>query len=156
MRFTSRHWAYFASFLFVALTLGPSLAHLFELPNKISLEREAYFTVQAIYRGWSLLGIVIFGALLSTLTLSILLRQEGLPIFGAVIAFLCLAAAQAIFWTWTYPANIATENWTHVPANWEALRRQWEYSHAAGACLNLVAMLALVFSVLTWRAKNHP
>lgn len=29
----------FLSLLFVALTLGPSLAHLFELPNKINLSK---------------------------------------------------------------------------------------------------------------------
>ena len=58
---------YFLSLLFAALALGPALAHLLELPNKIGLPRDEYLVVQQIYRGWALLGIVVFGALGSTL-----------------------------------------------------------------------------------------
>lgn len=57
----------FISLLFTALALAPTLAHLLELPNKINLSREDYLTVQQIYRGWALLGIVVIGALISTL-----------------------------------------------------------------------------------------
>ncbi len=65
-----------------------------------------------------------------------------------MLAVACLAAAQAIFWTYTYPANAATENWTTIPPNWEALRRQWEFSHAAGAGLQLLAMSFLIIAAL--------
>lgn len=34
-----------------AVALVPSAAHLFELPGKIDLARDAYFTVQSIYAG---------------------------------------------------------------------------------------------------------
>lgn len=129
MRFTSRHWAYLATFLFTALALGPSLAHLFELLNKISLGREQYFTVQGIYTGWALLGIVVFGELISLLILTFLLRHGRWSLYWAVLALLCVIGAQAIFWVWTYPANVATNNWTEIPDNWEALRVTWEYSH---------------------------
>jgi hypothetical protein len=33
-------------------------------------------------------------------------------------------------------------------ANWLELRRQWEYSHAASAALNLLALISLILSVL--------
>ncbi|MGE0650765.1 MAG: hypothetical protein AB7P12_03310 [Alphaproteobacteria bacterium] len=46
----------FLSFMFVGLSMGGALAHLFELPNKIGLPADAYFTVQQNYRGWALLG----------------------------------------------------------------------------------------------------
>lgn len=39
-----------------AIALGPALAHLLELPNKINLPKDGYFIVQQIYAGWSLLG----------------------------------------------------------------------------------------------------
>jgi hypothetical protein len=35
-----------------------------------------------------------------------------------------------------------------LPPNWEDLRAQWEYSHAVSAGLNLVALVALILSVL--------
>jgi hypothetical protein len=40
-----------------------------------------------------------------------------------------------------------TSNWTMLPETWETLRMQWEYSHAASAVLNLIAFIALAFSV---------
>lgn len=36
----------FLSLLFTALGLGPGMAHLLELPNKINLPAEEYLTVQ--------------------------------------------------------------------------------------------------------------
>ncbi|HET9529465.1 MAG TPA: DUF1772 domain-containing protein [Blastocatellia bacterium] len=138
----------FLSLYLTALALGPALAHLLELPNKVGLSREDYLTVQQIYRGWALLGIVIFGSLISTLILTIMLRKKGRAFTLTLIALLCIAASQVVFWTFTFPANQATNNWTYLPANWLELRQEWEYSHATGAGLWLIAMAALILSVL--------
>jgi len=124
------------------------MAHLFELPNKINLSREDYLKVQQIYRGWALLGFVVVGALLSTLALTITVRHERTAFILALIAFLCIAGTQVIFWIYTYPANQATNNWTMLPENWAELRRRWEYSHATSAVLNLVALVMLILSFL--------
>lgn len=137
-------FAHFASAGFVALSLAPALAHLLELPNKIGLGRDDYFTVQQIYRGWALLGIVVFGGLVASALLVALLRREGRAFAWAVAALVCLVGAQAVFWIFTYPANVATANWTIVPNDWEVMRARWEYSHAAGAALNLAAMAAVL------------
>lgn len=138
----------FLALLFTGLALGPSLAHLLELPNKIGLSREDYFTVQQIYRGWALLGIVIAGALLTNLALAIRVRKRRKVFALTLTALLCIVAAQVVFWTFTYPANAATHNWTMQPAIWQQLRFQWEYSHAAGAVLNLIAFATLTLSML--------
>jgi hypothetical protein len=139
---------YFLSLLFAALALGPAMAHLLELPNKINLSRDEYLIVQQIYRGWSLLGIVVFGALLSTLALTITLRHKRKPFLFALVAFLCIVGTQIVFWAYTYTTNQITNNWTVLPEHWAALRRQWEYSHATSALLNLLAMISLSISVL--------
>jgi MFS family permease len=139
---------YFFSLLFAALALAPAMAHLLELPNKINLSREDYLTVQQIYRGWALLGFVVAGALLSTLALTIAVRQERKAFIFAAIALLCIVGTQVVFWTYTYPANKVTNNWTMLPDNWIELRRQWEYSHATSAILNLVALVMLILSAL--------
>jgi hypothetical protein len=138
----------FFALLFAGLALGPALAHLLELPNKIDLPRDDYLTVQQIYRGWALLGIVVIGALASTLAYAIAARRTRREFIPALIAFLCIAGTQAIFWSFTYPANQATENWTVLPEGWRALRTQWEYSHAASAVLNLAAFIALIVALL--------
>lgn len=142
---------YFIALMLAALALAPAMAHLLELPNKIGLSEADYFTVQQIYRGWALLGIVVYSALLSTLALALGLRRDGAARTWALVAFLCIAGTQGIFWTWTYPANQATQNWTQVPADWPRLRSEWEYSHAASAGLNLLAVAALILSLLAWR-----
>jgi hypothetical protein len=60
-----------------------------------------------------------------------------------------IAITQVIFWTFTFPVNKRTRNWSTLPEDWPALRSRWEYSHAAGATLNLVAIVALILAVLT-------
>jgi hypothetical protein len=44
------------------------------------------------------------------------------------------------------------DNWWIVGLNWEELRAQWEYSHALRAILYVLALGALVLSVLDWRS----
>jgi len=66
----------FLALLLTALALVPTGVHLFELPNKISLSEEQYFTVQGIYRGWALFGIALFGAAIADLALVVLLRRQ--------------------------------------------------------------------------------
>jgi hypothetical protein len=138
----------FLSLLFTALALGPSLAHLLELPNKINLSAGDYLTVQQIYRGWALLGIVWAGALLSNVVLTVMVRKKPKVFILNSIASLCIVGMFVVFFVFTFPANQQTNNWTMLPANWLDLRNQWEYSHAATAGLNLVALIALILSVL--------
>jgi hypothetical protein len=138
----------FLSLLFAALALAPAAAHLLELPNKIGLSREDYLTAQQLYRGWALLGIVVVGALLATFAYAVVVRKQRKAFTLTVIALLCLAGTQALFWTFTFPANQLTANWTVLSDNWAVLRSQWEYSHAASALLNLAALVALILSVL--------
>jgi hypothetical protein len=145
---------YFLSLLFAALALAPAMAHLLELLNKMNLSRDEYLIVQQIYRGWNLLAVVVFGALLSTLALTITVRHDRKAFIFALIAFLCIVGTQIVFWTYTYPANQVTNNWTVLPENWAALRRQWEYSHATSALLNLLAMISVSISVLV-RNDSH-
>ena len=44
----------FFAVILTAFALVPAGAHFFELPNKIRLSQEQYFTEQGIYRGWAL------------------------------------------------------------------------------------------------------
>jgi hypothetical protein len=141
----------FLAIVLTALALVPAGAHLFELPNKIGLAEDAYFVVQNIYRGWALFGIVLFGALAANLGLAIMVRRQRAPFWLALLAFLLVAATLVIFFTWTYPANQATSNWTVVPANWQELRTQWEYAHATNAVLTFLALCAVTWSVLLTR-----
>ncbi|WP_259664094.1 DUF1772 domain-containing protein [Rhizobium bangladeshense] len=109
------------------------MAHLLELPNKIRLARNDYFVVQKAYRGWDRLAFLLLIQLTAIVSVAIMSRHEPSVFWPAVVSALCLLGAQAVFWVYTYPANVATKNWTGIPDNWEMLRTNWEYSHAAGA-----------------------
>jgi ABC-type branched-subunit amino acid transport system permease subunit len=143
----------FLAIVLTAVALVPAGAHLFELPNKIGLAQEPYFIVQNIYRGWALFGIVLFGALAANLALTIALRRQRAAFWLALAGFLLVALTLAIFFTWTYPANQATANWTVAPENWQALRTQWEYAHAANALLTFLALCSVTLAALLARER---
>lgn len=141
----------FLAVVLMALVLVPSGAHLFELPNKINLAEAEYFAVQNIYRGWSLFGIALILALAANLALTMSLRGQGAAAVFALIGFVCLAVSLAIFFTFTFPANQATDNWTTVPADWRELRWRWEISHAVNAVIVFIGFCAVTLAVLSAR-----
>lgn len=147
---------YFITLSLVALTLIAPMAHLLELSRKIGMSGDEYLIVQKIYFGWAWLGSVIFLALVSTLTLAIVIRDDHLASLLAAGAFIGVACTQLVFWVYTFPVNRATRNWTILPDAWMALRRQWEYSHAASAILSLIAFLLLAASVVVRLGRGLP
>lgn len=145
---------FFIALLATALALGAALAHALELPNKIDLPEREYFIVQQAYRGWNQLAYLLAIQLISMLAIAGLSRREPRVLWPTLAAILCLLCAQAVFWTYTYPANVATDNWTAIPADWESLRTRWEYSHVLGAAFQVLAMSALIVAVLA-RTHSH-
>ena len=137
-----------------ALYFVPTGAHLFELPHKMALSPAEYITVQQIYTGWELFGIVIAVALLAILANTLLVRADRRAFAWSLTAFLALAATQGAFWAFTYPVNVATRFWTVSPEPFETARQQWEFSHAASALLTFVALVTIVFASLTHRSKE--
>jgi hypothetical protein len=144
----SRDAAFFIALLATSLALGAALAHALELPNKISMPREQYFIVQGAYQGWDRLAYLLAVQLLGIVAVAILYRAEWHVLQPTLFALGGLVAAQAVFWVWTFPANQATSFWTVQPDDWASWRRQWEYSHLAGAAFQLLAMVGLIVAVL--------
>jgi hypothetical protein len=129
----------------LALALVPGGAHLAELPSKLTLDREQYFVVQQIYRGWALFGAVIIASFLVNLVMAVLLWRRREPYILPAIACLAIAASLGTFFL-VYPANLATSNWTKIPVNWEELRTRWEFGHSTGTTLIFVALCAVAFT----------
>ena len=151
-----------ASVLLVAIAMAAGFAHLFELPHKIGMTAEEYLTVQQIYRGWALLGIAIIGALVTLSIVAIRIRHDREPFALTLAAAGCIALSLVVFFVFTFPVNQATQNWTMLPADWQDLRRRWEYSHAINAGLYFIALVLVTLSLLvgtrpaeTWSAENQ-
>jgi hypothetical protein len=84
--------------------------------------------------------------------LAVVLRDDTVPFGAMLVASVELALALVVFFAYTFPANQATQNWTVLPADWETLRTRREYSHVAGAALNLIAVVAELVAALGWRS----
>jgi hypothetical protein len=144
---------HFVAILCMAVAMAAGWAHLLELPNKIGLSGEDYLTVQQIYRGWALLGIP--GCSSSHLGGGAHLAS---PQCGR--SFLFCAAGHSAHCSkprgllLVYLAGKPSDaNWTVLLQEWEKLRRQWEYSHAAGAILDFTALASLLLSVISERQR---
>lgn len=155
----------FFALLCTSISLVPLGAHLAELPHKMRLAADQYMIVQQIYAGWSWFGIAFVLALIFSAWHIWLLRNRGIAFYWATAAFLCIAAAQGIFWAFTFPMNALTANWTQVPATFAQARWQWEISHSAAALVVLSAFAMQVFAVLASRpliekvaagSRNYP
>ena len=143
----------FLAVVLTALALLPGGAHLMALPAKIAMPEDPYFVAQQVYRGWAWAGVVIFFAIFANFPAAFFTNENRRRLFAA--AGLLITATLALFFVWTYPANQATGNWTSVPDNWEQLRIQWEYSHAASAALTFLALLCAVAAALSTRPASR-
>jgi hypothetical protein len=136
----------FLALVFTAVAMVPYGAHLFALPNKIGMTEAQYFIAQSAYQGWSLLALVLIPTMLLNLLFAYLLYGESPGFALAVAACVCMIATLAVFFMFTYPVNVATQNWTVSPPSWLELRRQWEYSHAVNACLIFLSFCFLALA----------
>jgi hypothetical protein len=129
----------FLAVVITGLALIAPAAHAFELLNKIGLPKAEYFIVQQIYSGWWMVGLLLPLAFLVDVGNAIFQRDDKTAMKLSIAAAALIALNLIIFVLFTQPANVATENWTVQPVNWEALRAQWEYSHAVNAAVNFLA-----------------
>jgi hypothetical protein len=131
----------FFAIILTGLALVAPGAHLLELPNKIGLSEDQYFTVQTIYQGWWMVGLVLPAAFFANLGLAITAGRANRSAFWLALAAAALIIVNLlVFLVWTQPANAATANWTLRPENWQSLRQQWEYSHAVNAGVIFLAL----------------
>jgi hypothetical protein len=137
----------FGAVVVTGLALVAPASHLFVLPNKIGMGADDYFIAQSIYRGWWMVGLLLPAAAITNAALAFLTQDTGARAFAIAAAALIIVNL-VIFAVWTQPANAATQNWAVRPENWEALRVQWEYSHAVNAGVTFLAFCSATMAAL--------
>src|SRR5215218_1338906 len=120
----ARPIALFVALLATALALGPALAHAFALLNKMGLSRDDYFIAQKAYAGWDRLAYLLVIQFAALVAVVVIVRRDTPAWIASLLALAGLLGAQAVFWIFTYPANVLTVNWTRPPGDWDVLRRQ--------------------------------
>jgi hypothetical protein len=138
--------------MFTALSMGMALCHLLEMPAKMTYDGTLWLTLlQTLYGAFGTIGALIeVGAVVTAVVLTFLVRHRR-PAFGwTFVGALCLVAAHLAWWIWVAPVNATMAPLTPetLTADWMRLRDQWEYTHAARAVLQIIALAALVFSIL--------
>jgi hypothetical protein len=148
------------SLVLVVIALVPALAHALELPGKLRLGKDAYFTVQPIYYpGFTIAGASEPFAIVSTIVLLALTPRRSAEFWLVLVALLALVGMHAVYWLFTHPVNkfwLRGEKLARLgsgffslgaseqaPADWTRLRDRWEYSHVARAALAFLSFVAL-------------
>jgi hypothetical protein len=138
--------------MLAALTMGMALCHLLEMPAKMTYEGALWLTLlQTLYGAFGpTSAFVETGAVTTAVVLAFFVRKHRSVFSWTLLGALCLIAANVAWWIWVFPVNSAMSALTPetLPADWTSLREQWEYTHAARAVLQTIALGAIVFSVL--------
>jgi hypothetical protein len=139
--------------MFTALSMGVALCHLLEMPAKITFDGAVWLTLlQTLYPpAFGTVGAFFeVGAVVTAVVPAFLVRRHRPAFVWTLLGAVCLVATHAAFWVWVAPVNATMAPLTPetLPANWMRLRDQWEYTHAARAILQIIALGALVFSIL--------
>ncbi len=142
----------FVSLYLTAITLALTFAHLLEMPQKMQYGEALYLSVQhSLYLYFAWVGAFAeSGAVIALIALSFQVRRRP-GIFGpTLLAAVCVAAGLAVWFGFVSTANTKMAEWRGIPLppDWMAVRRQWEWGHAASAVLDLIGFAALLISVL--------
>jgi hypothetical protein len=137
--------------MLTAVSMAAAFGHLLELPAKRTYDGALWLhLLQTLYPTFgSVSGFAEIAAVVTSIVLVVMVRHR--PAFGyTLVAALCMVSVHAAFWIWVAPVNATLVPLTPetLPANWTALRDQWEYTHAVRALLQIVALGALVLSIL--------
>jgi hypothetical protein len=154
----------------VGVAMSMALAHALEFPGKLRLDEQTYRTVQTIYYpGFTAGGVGEVLAVVSTLILMLMFRNDGAAYWWALLAFMAVLAMHIVFWFVTQPTNrhwLKNQQMSNVgtkffgldrqnrsgsatgnDSDWQRLRDRWEYSHIVRALLSVVALVALAVAV---------
>jgi len=155
----------------VGIAMTPALAHALELPGKMRLSRDEYFSVQRIYYpGFTMAGIAEPASLIASTALLLVTPSGSLSFWLTVLTLAALAAMQAVYWLSVHPVNrvwLKNEKLGAAGAeffgmdrrksetagersDWTTLRDRWEYSHAVRAGLAVLSFLCLITAVVAF------
>ena len=131
---------------FVATTAP--LAHVLELPNKLSLDGPSWLLVQQrLYAGWgAVFGPLDLAAIVVGVALCLAFRRDR-PVLrdlaGTVAIYVLMIV---VFFAFNAPVNTAFNGWTvgTMPGDWPRYRVQWELGHAMAALLSLIGLALAV------------
>ena len=151
--------------LVVAVAMALSLAHALELPGKMRLSKEAYYTVQPIYYpGFTCAGFAEPAGIVLTILLLFMTPSGTAEFWLTLVALAGLSGVSVVYWLITHPINkfwlegqklsLAGSSFFSFragpdkarPPTWTELCDRWEYSHVARAVLAFASFTVLIIA----------
>lgn len=143
----------FITIMLTAVLLTMGFTHLWQLPHRMDYDGALWLETLTFYIKFGPGGpgpVIEVAAIQSTILLALFARARRPAFALTLVAAIALVVSLGAWWVFIYPVNRELLNWTAetLPQNWTDFRDQWEYTHAARAVLMLIALGALVWSVL--------
>ena len=145
-----------------AVVMGLALAHALEMPGKMRLNREQYYTVQTIfYPGFTLGGAAEPLAILATAAV-LLLEPDPARTWLVAAALVALVGTQLLFWLVVQPVNRQWLGCTKLSGaaerffrtgeaagttEWTRLRDRWERGHLLRTVTAAIALVLLLIAL---------
>lgn len=145
----------------MALSLGPSFAHLLEAPPRLTVWSPELWREATVFNGQFALFATVgapldVGAILVGGVLALLLRHDRPALWFALGATLLYAASLATWFAVVAPANAVLATWQPgpVPDDFAAIRARWETGHILIAAIKFAGLLCVATATLVTRRSG--
>lgn len=151
-------WWGLVAIVWMALSLGPSFAHLLEAWPRIMVwspqlwRQTTVFNQQFMF--FAIIGAPLdLGAIFIGAIFAGVLRRDRPAFTLALAATLLYAISLATWFAVVAPANGVLATWSPgpVPANFSAIRMRWETGHIVMAGIKLAGLVCAVLAALSMR-----
>lgn len=151
-------WWSLLTALIVALSLGPSFAHVLEAWPRLTVWPPELWRETTVF-GQQFVFFAYVGApmdvaaVVAPAVLAAMLHGERRSFWPALASAMFFALALAAWFTLVMPANAVLATWTPgaVPAEFAVIRDRWEIGHMVVAALKLVGFGSLTGALLVMR-----
>lgn len=115
-------WLFMTTSL-TALLMGSTFCHVLEMPAKLKIDGPLWMTLQqTLYRAFATVGAFVeMGAILATVVLAFLVRENRQAFYLTLVAAVSLIVAFFVVWVFfTNAVDVQVLDWTAdtIPADW--------------------------------------
>ena len=155
-------WSFLA-LLAMALSLGPSFAHLLEAPPRLTVWSPELWREATVLNGqfvyFAIVGAPLdIGSILLGAILTFVIRHKRPAFWLAMAATILYATSLATWFAVVAPMNAILAQWEPgpIPDNFEAVRNRWEAGHIVISAVKVVGLSCMIAGVLSIGQQRGP
>jgi hypothetical protein len=155
-------WSFLA-LLTMALSLGPSFAHLLEAPPRLTVWTPELWREATVLNGqfayFAIIGAPLdVGSVLLGAVVAIVIRHRRPAFWLAMAATVLFATSLATWFAVVAPMNAILAHWGPgpIPDNFEAVRNRWEAGHIVISAIKVVGLSCMIAGVLSLGTRRGP